>query len=141
MFKNAFNHNLIDDNLRQLIALPNANGGTINTPYIDLQGHVNTGYVPSFELGVNIPVLTTAQLPNAATMAATIQLSDDPTFATGVTTLATVTATGASAAGSASVEARGRVPAQCPRYARASFVSGGGAADSSAVQGEFAAIF
>lgn len=117
------NRNLQDAALTVAVALP-ASAGTVVTPAINLSTGPFSDFVAECDYVLPIPALSTAQLPNSATVTYTVQLAapSDSGFGSPAT-VQTYTQTGAGGAGAAAQTPRFRLPSTAQGFLRAQAVT------------------
>lgn len=139
--RQAFLKNLRDNDLRVLTALPGAASTTVNGNGLDTGVRTDKAVFPlSLEFVCKIPALNTTQLPNAATLTLSIEMSNDVAFGSGITQLGSLVVTGAGGVGAAATELRVTPPREMNRYVRAKYVTGAGTGSQAASNGEFCLV-
>jgi hypothetical protein len=110
-------------------ALPAAASATVNGEAIDLGQGEN---VTPFDVVLELPELSTTELPDTKTLTTKIQDSADNSSFADLATVATVVQTGAGGAGAAAVSRRFALPSNARRYIRAVATAGADTTDMSA---------
>ena len=124
-------------NLKDALLLKETNfpaaAGTVQSEAFDLEDIGVRGVrTDPFELLVNAPEATATHLPASTSNTFTLQFSNDPTFASGITewSAGTAWAQSGSASGAPEFERRFRVATDAPRYVRVKCVTAGTAAQT-----------
>lgn len=122
-----------DASLTETKALPAAASTSVVTDAIDIGENAR-----GVDVAVEVPALSTTILPDTKTSTATVEVSNDATFAT-YDTIATQVQTGAGGAGAAALAFRATVP-PVYRYVRAKFAFGADTTTGAAVSGSIAVV-
>lgn len=110
-------YNVRDTQQKISRALPNGAGNVTPTAGIDLGSSSRGDFVADVELLLTAPLLTTAELPNAATMTYDLIQSDNPDLSSPVTIIAgAIVQTGAGGVGAAAATLRYKPPTNTKRY-------------------------
>lgn len=132
---NEFARNLKDADLVITRALPTADGTVTST---DFDLGADAYKAENYEFSIEVPELSAANLPSAATLTITVQGGAAAAPTTSLNLVAVITGTGSTIAAQ---ELRFRLPSNCPRYVNVKFAAAGGTGDMSAKSATLALRF
>jgi hypothetical protein len=110
-------------------ALPTADG-TVTSADFDFESAGHGFFPENTSLIIEVPELTSTNLPNADTLTITVQGGSAATPTTSLNIVRVIT--GAGGVGASAVTWFIRLPSDCPRYINVKFVAAGGTGDISA---------